>query len=402
MQTDALPTRAHSFGVQLAFVFYTAGFYVYSLLVDYGMPAYLRGFLILGAAACIPFLAWPYLKVLSHPASGRLIDIVMWLMLAYFLAWMLAIDAQARSPVAFNSHLGTIVSWSMLFMLGRVVPVYGAGMTSLARVVFVGLFVLTLANMEDGAFAPAQGADAHATYQAYAVILSIVTFALLYDAERAILFWTIGVTAVVSLAILGSRSEMVAMLLAVSIIGNCRRLSWTAIALEATAIAALFAAYVLLTSTGWNRFVNLVDEGAESTITARLEMTEQAWTTILNHPMSGDFGSYDDGAYAHNLLSVWVDFGLFGMLLYAVLLAAPICGLLFRVPASFREWRGIVSIALWVFCVFLLVLTKPGHYFVVPFVMGLLASNWAIGNPIARAASTPKMRLTPPQSAEQV
>ncbi len=401
MRTGALTTKAHSLGVQLALVFYTGGFYVYSLLVYYGMPAYLRGFLVLGAAICIPFLLWPYLRLLSHPASHHSIDAIVWSMLGYFLVWMLAIDAQTRNSIAFNNYLGTIISWGMLFMLGRVVPVYGRGIPRLAQIVFAALFVLTLANMEDGAFTPAQGADAEATYQAYAVVLAVVTFVLLYDAERAIRFWAIGVTAIVSFAILGSRSELVAMLLIVGFAGNCRRQSRQTFVLEVIAIAMLVAAYVYLTNTGWNRLINLVDEGAESTVIARSEMTGQAWTAILNHPMAGDFGSYDDGAYAHNLLSIWVDFGFFGMLLYVALLVASIHGILVHARVAFSNWRGIVSISLWGFCVFLLVFTKPGHYFVVPFVMGVLASTRSIMYPKMREANARTASLTPAQSAEQ-
>ena len=80
MQTEelqsvsALPSMDRSLGVLVALLFYTFGFYVYSLLVFYGMPAYLRGFLVIGASICIPILALPYFKVLWDPESWRILE----------------------------------------------------------------------------------------------------------------------------------------------------------------------------------------------------------------------------------------------------------------------------------------------------------------------------------------
>jgi hypothetical protein len=386
MQTEELqssyvrPSRAGSLLVAAVLLFYTTGFYVYSLLVFYGMPAYLRGFLVIGASICIPILALPYFKVLLHPASRRMIDVIMWLMLAYFLAWMLAIDAQSSSPVEFNGYLGTIISWTMLFMLGRLVPFCGEGLSRLALIVFVMLFVLTLANTENGAFIPAQSPTTYATYQAYAVVLSIVTFVLLYKTKDDILFMMIAVTAIISFAILGSRSELVAMVFSSFIIANLRRISAAAIALQIFAASILYGAYILLTSKGWNRLANMVEEGAESTLSARADAFVRAMDTILIHPFSGDFGSYVAGLYAHNLLSVWVDFGIIGIGLYALLLVVSLFGLLFCVPSPLKDRKNVVVIALWAFCALLLVLTKSGSYFVVPFVMGLIATHISIAS----------------------
>lgn len=387
MQTEelqsnyALPSKARSLCVVGAFFFYTVGFYVYSLLVFYGMPAFLRGFLVIGASICIPILALPYFKVLLHPASRRMIDAITWLMLAYFLAWLLAVDAQSSHPVEFRGYLGTIISWTMLFMLGRLVPVCGEGLTRSALIVFVMLFVLTLANTESGAFTPAQAPAIYATYQAYAVVLSIVTFVLLYKIKDDILLAMIAVTAIISFAILGSRSELVAMVFSSLIIANLRRISAAVIALQIFAASILFGAYILLTSTGWNRFVNFVSEGAESTLSARADANARALTAILIHPFSGDFGGYAAGLYAHNLLSVWVDFGIIGFGLYALLLLASLFGLLLGVPSPFQGPKNVVVIALWAFCALLLVFTKSGSYFVVPFVMGLIATHLSIANP---------------------
>jgi hypothetical protein len=389
----ALPTRARSLGLQAAFLFYTGGFYLYSVLVYHGMPAFMRGFLVLGAAACIPLVGLPYLKVVRHPGSRRMIDVLIWLMLGYFFVWMLVVGAPARHPGEFRNYVGSIISWIMLFMLGRSVPVYSKGLTSLAWVVLAGMVVLTVANTENGAFTPAQSPDTYATYQAYALVVAIVSFVLLYEVKRAVLFWIIAVSAVILFAILGSRSEMVAALLAILVVVNLRRISASKLILHIGAGAALVAAFIALTSTGWNRLVNLVDEGAASAISSRFDASREALATIARYPLTGDFASYPAGFYAHNILSVWVDFGLVGIVLYSVLLFVSIWALLLGAPAALRERKTVVAVALWWFCAVLLLLTKAGDYFIVPFVMGLIASHCAIRSP--RTARAPRHRGEP-------
>lgn len=47
---------------------------------------------------------------------------------------------------------------------------------------------------------------------------------------------------------------------------------------------------------------------------ARSELTLNAIKTISENPFFGDFASHELGAYSHNLLSAWVDFGFLGFL----------------------------------------------------------------------------------------
>ena len=164
----------NSIGLKLAFVIYTLGFYVYSIRVFYGMDPFLKGYLVHAAAICLPLLTWPYPKVLAASAPGKAVDFMLWLLLSYLLVWMVAIGAQQTNPVEFSNYLGAIIVWSMLFMMGRRIPYYG-WLRFLALAVLLALLALILIYSEGGTFTPAQSPDTFATYQAYAVVLCIVT-----------------------------------------------------------------------------------------------------------------------------------------------------------------------------------------------------------------------------------
>jgi hypothetical protein len=72
-----------------------------------------------------------------------------------------------------------------------------------------------------------------------------------------------------------------------------------------------------------NRTVQLFDLSHSSSAVARQHLAANAWRTITENPIFGDFASYPDGHYAHNILCAWVDFGLPGFVFFAALLLWP-------------------------------------------------------------------------------
>jgi hypothetical protein len=369
-----------SLPVVSVFIAYTLGFYVYSIGVFFGMPAFLDGYLVTAAAAGIPLLMWSYWRVFAQYVADREIDIIVWTMLGYWLLWMVIVGAKDNNPIEFISYAGTVISWVMLFMLGRVIPFYARHLAPIAAVIFITLFVLTLSNTESGSFTPAQSAEYFATYQAYAVVLCIVTFTLFYLVERIEVFWAIGLISIISLAILGSRSELIGMLFATFLIGNHRKFNLWALTLQITVLSGLYVAYMWITDAEWNRFINLVDEHAESTTSDRSLANHQALRVLGDNLILGSFGEYPSGFYAHNILSVWVDFGLIGLILYVASFV-----ILFRALFSLNRGSGwpskdFVSLCLLLFCVVLLAASKSCQYYLVPFVLGLCGTHVGMRN----------------------
>jgi hypothetical protein len=69
-----------------------------------------------------------------------------------------------------------------------------------------------------------------------------------------------------------------------------------------------------------NRILQLLDLSHSTSAVARQHLTANALQTISENPIFGDFASYPDGHYAHNVLCAWVDFGLFGIVFFMSLL----------------------------------------------------------------------------------
>ena len=67
-------------------------------------------------------------------------------------------------------------------------------------------------------------------------------------------------------------------------------------------------------------------------------MLDRAVLTIRQNPLAGDFASYKLGEYAHNGLSLWVDFGLPGIL---GLLGMMIWATWRVIGGRASEWRSI-------------------------------------------------------------
>lgn len=71
---------------------------------------------------------------------------------------------------------------------------------------------------------------------------------------------------------------------------------------------------------------------------SRSDLTFNAIRTISEHPFFGDFASHELGAYSHNLLSAWVDFGIIGFLYILFLVFIPFFRMLLSIsnaPNSF-------------------------------------------------------------------
>lgn len=82
--------------------------------------------------------------------------------------------------------------------------------------------------------------------------------------------------------------------------------------------------YIYIDSDGLSniRIFAVLFDGDASQV-SRTDLTMNAIETISRNPFFGDFGSHELGAYSHNLLSAWVDFGFFGFIYLVFLVFAP-------------------------------------------------------------------------------
>ncbi|UUZ54929.1 O-antigen ligase family protein [Massilia sp. H-1] len=110
-----------------------------------------------------------------------------------------------------------------------------------------------------------------------------------------------------------------------------------------------------------NRILELLDLSQSTSANKRHHLTMYAMNTIAQFPVFGDYASYNPGFYSHNVLSAWVDTGLFGFLFVLAILVLPIAQMLVR-GYFLPEQSGIFILALTFACSTLLLLATS-HYF---------------------------------------
>lgn len=73
-----------------------------------------------------------------------------------------------------------------------------------------------------------------------------------------------------------------------------------------------------------SRMYGLIEIASDESVMSRNKILFEGVSTILAHPLTGDYGSYvysgGIGSYPHNIISVWVNHGIVGFFLYLLLL----------------------------------------------------------------------------------
>jgi hypothetical protein len=175
----------------------------------------------------------------------------------------------------------------------------------------------------------ASNPESLATYQGFArSYLYTFLIAICYAKSISVRFVLYGL-AVVSLFLNGARSEFSAVLFIIPLVELYRakyKLYYVALAFFlSTWLGANAGSIVDMLPE--SRILQLFDLSHSTSGAARDQLSTDAWRTILGNPILGDFGSYADGHYAHNILCAWVDFGLLGFVFLSVLLMWPAVGL---------------------------------------------------------------------------
>lgn len=245
---------------------------------------------------------------------------------------------------AFRQSASTLVIWLALVFVGAFYSLDGRA--SRSTLVVLGLLIAVAmvhamvrfrsplgpwitfaANDEDSPFS---------TYQAIGrslLVTAILIAALARRRRSQIAILGIGV---ISLLLIGSRSDFFALALLtgwLTLHSIYRRRSspigFVGI-LVCIGVAAVFWPIFLK-----SRNAEILDLSTSSSWQARMELEAWAMRVIRDHPIFGDFGYYlregGAGSYAHNVLSAWTNFGFLGFALYLGSIAY--CAVL-----SFRRW----------------------------------------------------------------
>ena len=332
MRTDqTAPPRTAQVAAQLAFLLLFPGFFFYHSALGLGYSrAFLGGYFTPVALLVALPLLLRYRQRLRRDAGPGAIELAYFGFLLYAGA-MLAVQVAAGANLLITRNdLLFLLQSGIVFMVFRLLDFSAASLRRQALACLLTMSAIVFAFSEDGVFylaalGRASAPEAVATYQgfsrSYLFVYLVVITQMRTLAPRLALY----LLAAVTLYVNGARSEFVAMLCTIPLLElyRAQHRALTLLLLCAGVLLLTVASLYIAQYLPDNRTLELLDLSQSTSATLRHTLTRQALATIAQHPLLGAYGSYEPGSYAHNILSAWIDLGLFGFVFLAALLLWP-------------------------------------------------------------------------------
>ncbi len=381
MNAHTLPPRPeHAIGAA-AFLALFPGFFFYHTLLGLGrMGAVLGGFFAPVSLLAVPPLLFIYVYRIRHERlQFSRPDLYFNLYILYFIA-IVAVNALAGAKLQIvGNHVLGILFIVNLFIIFKFTDFGRPGLRRALIASLLGMSAIVFAFSVDGSFylAPlgaAKNPESLATYQGFSRSY-LLTYAVVVAHTRSrLLRVALSCLAAPTLFVNTARSEFVAMLAMVPIVELYYARRKLLMALVFGALIALVYANIddLLSLLPSNRILELMDLSQSTSANKRHHLSVYAWQTIEHYPLLGDYASYQPGLYSHNVLSAWVDTGLFGFVFVLALLAVPVAAMV--INGFFHPVRnGDFLLGFSIACITLLLLASS-HYFTDMFIGAALGS----------------------------
>ena len=324
-----------------AFFLLVPGFFYYHTLLGTGtMGAFLGGYFSpVSLVYMLPLAVVYYKRLRRDPCRLSPIDMHYGVFNAYFIA-VIAVNAAAGADMAVVAHhLGGILFMVNTFFLFALIDfdhwqfrLMGlASLAAMTAIVFTfsidGVFFL-------GALGIAKDADSLATYQGFSRSYLMTILPVLAYTRSMPLRLVLYASGAAALFVNTARSEFAGLLFVIPIIEfyySRHKLVFLGLAVAAT---LLISAHMdeIIAALPDNRILELMDLSQSTSANKRHHLAQYAEHTIAAHPLLGDYASYTLGYYSHNVLSAWVDLGLFGFVYLLAITALP------AVPMFFKEY----------------------------------------------------------------
>lgn len=277
-------------------------------------------------------------------------------------------------------HLASVIQCAGVYLIFK-------GMTQQSKISNYMLWLATLAMtacifyfMEDGVFSirSVSGNTANiSSYQGFALYyLLCVIVAIANTSTRALRIITYPAIAY-ALYVNGARSEFIALLIFMVSFEVCRsRVKMVSVA-STTAIIFIIATtlYSGTIDLPENRVTLLLNLSEDNSSSIRDQLSEQGISKIMDSPILGNYGDYDKGYYIHNILSVWLDLGLFGFIYYLLIILIPLCVSGINITLKGRsDARNSFIFSAMLACFILLIFGKYFTYLMLPAILGFYSS----------------------------
>lgn len=334
------PSREQMLLNSAFFLLFPGFFYYHTLLGTGTMGAVLGGYFSpVSVVYMLPLALLYHANMRRDPRRLSTIDLNYGIFLAYFIAVVAVNTVAGANRAIVANHLVCILFMVNAFVLFSFID-FGrrqfrwmgiAGLATMSAIAFAfsvnGVFYL-------GALGIAQDADSLATYQGFARSYLMTILPAVAYTRSLPLRLAIYVAGAATLFVNTARSEFAALLFVMPIIEfyfSRHKLVFIAVAVIAI---TLFSMHLddIIAALPDNRILELLDLSQSTSANKRHHLTVYARQTIAAHPLLGDFASYEPGYYSHNVLSAWVDLGLFGFVDLLAITAIPI------IPMFFKEY----------------------------------------------------------------
>lgn len=370
--------RSHVLAALSFVLLFPAFFYYQSAVAVSYVSNFLGGYFTAGAAITLPLLlvalfSAPYVRSIGSSAPTTLFAVFM----AMFAGYVITGALTGANELITSTYLAYLLKFVSIFLVAALVNGQNAGFQRLCQVLFLGIVVTALTTASDGKFLQgaitvALGGDFFLDYQglAYAYIVMLI-----YAVPSLNYLLRLGLYAasVVALFLIGARSEFAGFLVLVLVIEFCKARSRPRFLLTLAAMAMVGAlAFMQLAETfADHRIFALLEVGSDQSVIERSDLMEDAVRTIEENPVFGKYASYEQGNYAHNILSAWVDFGFLGFLVLLGLLIALLGVHLRMFRTHARHDLFVQSFSCTVFTVLLMLVAKHYTYQMIPVAAGL-------------------------------
>lgn len=315
------------------------GFFFYHTALGIGIISpFLGGYFSPISLILLPFLIFRYLseaKKNIHYASK--VDLVFFSFILYFF-FIVTINfvfgANQLIGLA-EENIKDMVHLIDIFLIFRLSEFNSRGIKLISIICLIFMTAIIYSYQHDGFFyikdqGQAINSEKIATYQGFArsyFFTFLVIAPFIKSLSLRLVLYFIGGSA---LFINGARTEFSALLFIIFLIEIFYakyKLATFMIALIII-ITVLFNANSIIAHLPNNRALELFNLSKSTSWESRENLTFLSLKTISENPILGDYGSYiligGPGTYAHNILSAWVDLGLFGFIFVIAMMVFPI------------------------------------------------------------------------------
>jgi hypothetical protein len=330
---------SEKFTVHAAFILLYPGFFFYQTLLGIGaIGAYLGGYFTLVALLLLPVLTIAFIGTVKRNRnylSGM--DAWIALFVIYYFS-ILAINYVAGAdPIIIERYTQSMIFCFETYVIFRMIDLENRRLILVTALCLLIMSAITYYFSIGGFFFlqaldEAQSPENLATYQGFArsyIYTYIVMVAVTRSVAMRYVFYAVAACA---LFLNGARSEFSGAMFLIPVI----ELYYAKHRLYAILVLGLIIAVVaggidqITSMLPENRILQLLDLSHSTSAVMREQLSQNALRTISENPVFGDFASYPDGHYAHNVLCAWVDFGLFGFIFFLSLLLSHAAWLFFN------------------------------------------------------------------------